>query len=93
MSRGDVELGSLLSFLGGGCGHELGAHCQHSKRQSHQCTVNSILFLLGKRPKMLIVGVERLSVYHGINWIDTLKVPLQQNIRLQFLRQDRYCLW
>lgn len=27
VSRGDIELGSLLSFSGRSCGDELGAHC------------------------------------------------------------------
>ncbi len=42
---------------------------------------------------MFVVGIESLSMEHGIDGVDTLKVAAEDDICLQLIRQHRDDLW
>lgn len=84
-----VELCRLLSLPEGCRRRELRAHGQHGKDQCHQCRVRYILIRPRKGPEVRIIGIESLSVNHGINRVDTFKVHLQQEICLHLVGHDR----
>lgn len=44
-------------------------------------------------PEVLVVGVECLSVNHGIDRVDAFEISIQKDVCLDLLGEDRNNLW
>lgn len=88
VARRGVKLGRFLALPRGRRRHKLRPQSQHDEDESHKGGFCLVLLWQAQGPKVLVVGVKGLAVEHGVDGVDALKVPGEEDVGLQLVGED-----